>query len=241
MVESRSSGDKARQRLILLAKPPLPGLVKTRLIGPLSPTAVAELYAAFVADLVARLATGPWRLTVVHPPGADGAALGVLADGAAEVRPEPVLTAGPRDLGVAMRDSIAGALSDGAARVVLIGSDVPQLPRDVVAEAFEALREFDLVLGPDTGGGFYLFGARRPPELLTPAGGGPIAWSAGTDYREVTERARALGLSVAEVKELYDIDGPMDLDRLRAELAAGRLNPADLPRTAAWLCDTEGG
>src|SRR5207248_702384 len=95
------------------------------------------------------LASGPWALTVACTPFAWAEALRPLAPAARFV----AQTDG--DLGARIRGALADALERSAA-AVLIGSDTPDLPRQLIDEAFEALETCDAVLGPACDGGFYL-------------------------------------------------------------------------------------
>ncbi|MBI2301685.1 MAG: DUF2064 domain-containing protein [Armatimonadetes bacterium] len=220
----------------MYAKSPVAGRVKTRMAGGgLDAAAVARLYAAFVADLALRLADGPWRFVVQHPAGDDGDGLRGLLPGLT-VEPEPVLSLPPRDLGAAMRDSIAAALASGAERVVIIGSDCPHLPRATIDLAFAALSAADLVLGPDEGGGCYLIGARRDPILLTARhAGGAVAWGRGTDHAALVRRAAEAGWPVAGLAPTFDLDTAADLAKLRRAVAQGEVDAEQLPATLGCL------
>jgi len=170
-----------RPLVIMLAKPPLAGRVKTRLAvdGALSPAAAAGFYAACVADLTARLAGAPdYALVVCGPPGLDAAERQSLTDllpAGVRLIEEPVSGRPPRDLGRIMEDVAFTCLGSETTRVALIGSDCALLTPDRVRAAFAALDEADLVLGPDGGGGCYLIGLRRRLPILT----GPAALVGG--------------------------------------------------------------
>ncbi len=231
-----------RPLVIMLAKPPLAGRVKTRLAvdGALSPAAAAGFYAACVADLTARLAGAPdYALVVCGPPGLDAAERQSLTDllpAGVRLIEEPVSGRPPRDLGRIMEDVAFTCLGSETTRVALIGSDCALLTPDRVRAAFAALDEADLVLGPDGGGGCYLIGLRRRLPILTgPAAFGPVAWSQGTDYGELSRRAEALGIPLAVVATERDVDRPADLDWLRQRLASCPAAAATAPRMAAWL------
>lgn len=235
-------GAPAERLLVMLAKPPDAGRVKTRLTVPggLSPAEAASFAAACVGDLAHRFGADPrWRMAICHPAGAAAEPLRALLPARVELWPEPN---GASEFGAVMHEVIAARLRDGYRKVLLIGSDCPQLPAARVEAAFTALMGRDLVLGPDDGGGCYLIGARCPLPLLTASDpDGPIAWSRGTDYRALVRRAAARGKSVAHLAPEYDIDHPADLRRLAAEVRDGRIPAARLPRVAAWLSSWGGG
>ena len=120
------------------------------------------------------------------------------------------------DLGMRMHNALVELLGLGYESAILIGSDVPTLPAEVLRRAVSLLADgrTDLVLGPSEDGGYYLVGTRTPhPELFT-----GIPWSTPAVLARTLERARALGLSVALVDRWYDIDGPDDLRRAASEL-----------------------
>lgn len=239
--ESVSEGlvPEAGRVLVMLAKPPEPGRVKTRLCGSGGITAedAARVHGACVADLAERLGLGSsWRMVVCPPPGDGLRRLAELLPDGVPLWPEPPGDDDRGDFGAAMV-RIAGAwLNQGARKVVLIGGDCPHLPTQRVEQAFDSLAGRDLVLGPDDGGGCYLIGMRRRLTILTEECGlAPIAWSQGTDYRELVRRASAHGVSVGHLPPTYDLDRPDDLRRLRGELANGVCRREHLPRTAAEL------
>lgn len=110
------------------------------------------------------------------------------------------------DLGARMRHAFEQAFAAGAERVVIIGSDCPELTGELLQQAFEALQAHDAVLGPATDGGYYLLGLRRPaPGLFE-----NIAWSTDAVLAQTLDAARDLGLSVFLLPELTDIDREED-------------------------------
>ncbi|NJP11900.1 MAG: glycosyltransferase [Leptolyngbyaceae cyanobacterium RU_5_1] len=114
---------------------------------------------------------------------------------------------GDGDLGARMARSLQPAFSAGVTQIVIIGTDCPQLDAVLLEQAFEALHQRDLVLGPATDGGYYLIGVRRfVPELF--AG---IAWSTPDVLQQTVAIAQKLGLAIAYLSTLSDIDYPEDL------------------------------
>ncbi|MCA1990227.1 MAG: TIGR04282 family arsenosugar biosynthesis glycosyltransferase, partial [Desulfarculus sp.] len=122
------------------------------------------------------------------------------------------------DLGRRMDLALTRALAEGEERAVLIGSDCPGLTAEILEQAFAVLADHDLVLGPAQDGGYYLVGLRRPaPEIFR-----GIAWGSDRVLRQTLNRAGELGLRVALLPELADLDRPEDLPRL--------VSPPPLPR-----------
>ena len=197
--------------LAIVGKAPLAGTTETRLAPPLSPWQAADLYRAFLQDTVQMALRLRWeRVTLIYPPhaGAEHALLRLLPPGIG-LRPQS-----GEGLGAALADAFRSELAAGAERVVLIGSDNPTVPVDIVEAAGVGLGDHDLVIGPSTDGGYYLIGMARPHLGVFER----ITWSTSLVLGETLERARELGLSVELLPEWYDVDTPEDLERLRADL-----------------------
>ncbi|MFK7985587.1 MAG: TIGR04282 family arsenosugar biosynthesis glycosyltransferase [Sandaracinaceae bacterium] len=206
-------------RVALFAKAPVPGRVKTRLGRDLGNDAAADLYAAFLADLVERLSAAP------------GLELVIWAAAETDVEPledfsVPVAVQPAGDLGVRMQAAMRASLRERA-RMIVLGSDAPTLPLSRLHAAVRALDLADLVVGPAVDGGYALIGATAEFDF-----GDRIRWSTAHALADTEARAAALQRRVARVRPLYDIDTVADLRLLRMELA---MDPRRAPRTAAWL------
>jgi hypothetical protein len=118
------------------------------------------------------------------------------------------------DLGRRMFMAIQWAFSRGAARVLLVGTDIPGLSVAMLDQAMHSLKEHDLVLGPSTDGGYWLVGMTRPVNIF--AG---IAWSAADVLAKTLTLARQLGMRPDLLAPMTDLDTPEDLIRVR-----GRVN-----------------
>jgi rSAM/selenodomain-associated transferase 1 len=111
------------------------------------------------------------------------------------------------DLGCRMASAFQTSFVAGINAVVLIGTDCPDLKAQLIAEAFQALCQHDLVLGPALDGGYYLIGLRRLiPELFT-----GIPWSTAEVLPQTLKIAQRLELAVAQLPLLSDVDRPEDL------------------------------
>jgi rSAM/selenodomain-associated transferase 1 len=205
-------------RLLIFAKPPRAGRVKTRLSPPLPPAEAAAVYEASLRDVIALAARERGRVEVWHAGGARGERWFAREFPHILLREQ---AAG--DLGERLCDAFARSFADGAQRVVVIGSDAPTLPDPVLTSAFEDLGEADadVVVGPTLDGGYYLIGLRA---VAWPRAGrlfGGVPWSTDTVFQRTLERAHAAGLAVRVLPGWYDVDRPDDLRRARADAAPG--------------------
>ncbi len=192
-----------RRTLLVFAKAPEPGRVKTRLARTIGEEKAAALYRRVGRQVVDQLRGGPYRTVVCYAPAdADDSVRAWLGPHGVVFRPQ-----GPGDLGARMAEAFDDAFDD-ADRVCIVGTDAPEVDRAVVREAFRALERADLVLGPARDGGYYLMALRRPvPELFR-----DVPWSTGDVLDATLERARCLGLDVTLLDERSDIDTADDLD-----------------------------
>ncbi|MBI4540497.1 MAG: TIGR04283 family arsenosugar biosynthesis glycosyltransferase [Gemmatimonadetes bacterium] len=193
-----------RRVLLVFAKAPDPGRVKTRLAADLGAQAAAELYRTLGRRVFDQVRDGPYEVVVCYdPPSAEARVREWLA-APKHTRFEP--QAGG-DLGARLRDAFDAAFAGGASAVCAIGTDVPALDRAVVGRAFRTLASHDVVFGPALDGGYYLVGlAARRPELFH-----GIPWSTATVLEASRAAAGRLGLRIAELQPLADVDTPRDL------------------------------
>ncbi|HEY7532760.1 MAG TPA: TIGR04282 family arsenosugar biosynthesis glycosyltransferase [Nitrospiraceae bacterium] len=207
-----SAKQPAEGALIIFAKAPVPGQVKTRLCPPLTPDEAATLHGSFVLDALERTkaAIAKWRLPVDRFIACFPSASLVFFKILEERHGVQLLDQVGDDLGQRMERAFADLFKRGYRKVVLMGTDVPSLPLSEYHQAFSSLDAHDLVLGPATDGGYYLIGLKRPVvELFR-----DVQWST-PDVLAVTQRkADTLGLRRALLKEWRDIDVVDDLRAL---------------------------
>jgi len=202
--------------LIIFAKEPRPGQVKTRLSPPLSLDEAAHLYHSFIQDILEEMARVPEvRLAVAFsPPGAQVFFRGLAPPGT-DLFPQE-----GADLGERMARAFARGFAAGFGPILLRGSDVPDLPAAVVSEAKEVLAagQAQVVLGPCPDGGYYLVGlsAPQPPLFQGPA------WSSNAVLTDTLRLARQQGLRVHLLPPWPDIDTD---DNLRTFLQRARPAP----------------
>ena len=221
----RSSGSD--RVLVIMAKAPRPGAVKTRLAPSLSPEAVTDFYRCLLQDTLALARSLGDVEVAIMCPDSD-------VNGLAQLAGSDVSVVAQRGDGLAagLTSVFAHFIEGPQRRIIAFNSDSPHLPRSVLEDAFEMLAAHDVVVGPTHDGGYYLVGAKASHPTLF-AGDGMGTSSA---MERLLSRARALELSVGFADPFYDIDVADDLTRLAAEL---RLAPARAPRTARWLKEWE--
>jgi uncharacterized protein len=209
--------------LVIMAKAPRPGAVKTRLTPSLSPEAVTAFYCCLLDDTLA-LARSLCDVEVaIMCPDSDVNELARLAG-------KEVSVVAQKGAGLAAGlTSVFAHFAEGhQRRTIAFNSDSPHLPRSVLEDAFETLAAHDVVVGPTHDGGYYLVGAKASHPTLFEGDG----MGTRNALEALLARARGLNLSTGFTDPFYDIDVEDDLTRLAAEL---RLAPARAPRTAGWL------
>jgi hypothetical protein len=209
--------------LVVMAKAPRPGGVKTRLAQSLPVDAVTELYRCLLDDTMALARSLGTVEVAIMCPASDVEELARMARGVVDV----VAQKG-EGLAAGLTSVFAHFATPGREGVVAFNSDSPHLPASVLRGAFETLTGRDLIVGPTDDGGYYLVGAKvAHPTLFDGDGMGTKS-----ALETLLTRARELQLSVGFTDPFYDIDVEGDLTRLATEL---RLAPARAPRTAVWL------
>jgi rSAM/selenodomain-associated transferase 1 len=225
--ENKAHSTNEGRTLVIMAKAPRPGEVKTRLTPSLSPAAVPALYCCLLDDTLALARSVGDVEVAIMCPESDVKELARLAGNEVSI----VAQKG-EGLAAGLTSVFAHFVDSHPRRIIAFNSDSPHLPRSVLEDAFETLAAHDVVVGPTHDGGYYLVGAKASYPTLF-AGDGMGTSSA---LERLESRARALELSVGFVAHFYDIDVVDDLTRLAEEL---RLAPARAPRTARWLKEWE--
>ena len=224
------AGSSASDRvLVIMAKAPRPGVVKTRLASSLSPEAATDFYCCLLEDTLA-LARSLGDVDVaIMCPESDVNELEQMAGNEVSV----VAQKG-EGLAAALTSVFAHFARGHQRRMIAFNSDSPHLPRSVLEGAFDMLAAHDVVVGPTHDGGYYLVGAKDShPALFAHDGMGT-----SSALEKLLSRAGVLELSIGFAAPFYDIDVADDLTRLAEEL---RLAPERAPRTARWLEDWASG
>jgi len=212
--------------ILVFAKAPRPGLVKTRMTPPFSPSEAAELYACLLDDVLETTAQSAQSL------GLDAAVAVHPAEACREIarRSPPifrVIAQCGRDLAQRMGWAVSEAAAGGFSPVLLRGSDSPALSLAAIEEALASLDNADVVISPDLDGGYNLIGLRTPAPVLF-----DHPMSTGAVVADTLASAARLGLRARVLPMGFDLDTAADL-RWLAE--ARRCGTPPCPRTLNFL------
>ena len=196
-------------QLGVFAKYWLPGAVKTRLARSIGNDRASQLYRQFVITLLTRFRELGDRRVVVYSPAERHAEFAAITPPAWQLTPQS-----SGDLGQRMHAFFETHLIGCDDRVVLTGTDSPTLPLQTINDAFDALRNNSVVLGPARDGGYYLIGATgQVPPIFT-----EIDWSTPSVWQQTVSRLNNAGCRFAELSPWYDIDDLADLRQFADEL-----------------------
>jgi rSAM/selenodomain-associated transferase 1 len=193
-------------QLTIFTRYPEPGLTKTRLIGALGEEGAAKLQKELTEKTVQKIDPLVKTSTVepvIYFEGGDLASMQSWLGPDRLYKPQ-----GHGNLGEKLKKAFDDAFSAGAQRVVTIGCDCPDLNKEHIGRAFDALYLKDLVLGPASDGGYYLIGIQRPLDALFE----DIPWGTDKVFETTVSLAQQLGLSIEILEELHDVDRPADLE-----------------------------
>ena len=196
-----------KKALLIFAKRPVPGMVKTRLVPAISPEQAADLYRCMLGDIMAKVQSNPRFDSYLFYLETNGACdyFGIYAPGIT------LLPQKGKDLGEKMAEAFHAVFSRGYATAIIVGSDAPDLPLHYIEAAFDRLerRECEAVFGPCEDGGYYLLGMR----MLNTALFRDVPWSSNEVLAVSLERAREAGIKVSLLPVWHDVDEAADLER----------------------------
>lgn len=194
----------SERSVLLFVKSPSKGKVKSRLAAEIGEEAALAIYKNFVADLTGMLMSGGFPLKIFfHPPRSRKNVEKWLGKGF-ECLPQE-----GADLGEKMKNAFRKSFSEGIEKALLIGSDIPDLPRRILDEAFSSLEDRDAVIGPCADGGYYLIGFRR--ETFLPGIFDGIRWSSASVFGDTMRFFEKAGYAVRILSEWRDVDTLDDL------------------------------
>ena len=190
---------KKNRLLLIFIKNPIPGKVKTRLGKSIGHDAAVEVYkkllkrtreAAIAANCDCHLYYGDY--------------INQQDDWSPKYFEKFLQHSG--DLGARMNQAFAQSFERGYSKVLIIGSDCPEMSEAVIHKGFDTLDEADTVLGPATDGGYYLLGMRSYYNLFE-----DIAWSTEHVFESTVKKIEANGRSFGKMTEMSDLDTIEDL------------------------------
>lgn len=209
--------------VLIFAKYPTPGRVKTRLHRAFTPEQAAGIHEACLVSTLSRLAGGGSGTVpiLLFTPDEDAARWDALL-GRAGCDP-PRWPQGPGDLGERLARAFRRGFEEGFERVLAVGSDSPTLWPEHLQRALAALADADLALGPTEDGGYYLVALNRH----APAVFADIDWGTDRVARQTLAAARSAGLRAQTLPMGYDLDRPEDVTRLLDGLGGHAASGAD--------------
>lgn len=227
MDASIQTAEHPSRTLVIMAKAPKPGMVKTRLIENLPTAAVTELYRCLLDDTL-RLTKSltAVEIAVMCPESDKDDLVQFVGD-----RVQVVAQKG-EGLAAGLTSVFRHFIGAGRRQVIAFNSDSPHLDPVVLESAFQVLATHDVVVGPTHDGGYYLVGTKvTHPTLFEGDGMGTR-----TALDRLLARTASLELSTGFTDRFYDIDIANDLVRLERELG---FDPRKAPRTASWFHEWE--
>jgi rSAM/selenodomain-associated transferase 1 len=190
--------------LLFFIKNPEKGKVKTRLASAIGDRMAVKLYKRFLLEMLFTLNRGTFLFYLCYSPESP---LSDLKDWLGDHY--LYMPQAGENLGERMKNGFVEAISMNFKRVVLIGSDIPDLPLEFIEEAFTSLREKDVVIGPSFDGGYYLIGFKD--KTFSPRVFEGIRWSTESVFEKTLELLTQEGLTVHTLQPLRDIDTVGDL------------------------------
>ena len=221
---TQSTRHRADTVLMVFAKVPVPGRVKTRLTTLLSAEDAARVYTAFLKDALIQYQTLGVDVHLFLAPSDVPVPEGIV--------PEDVTIheqAG-QGLGQRMSNAFKQTFSQGYQRIVIIGTDHPTLPSEYIQQAFDALARPEMVvIGPSEDGGYYLLGMNSfRPELFQ-----DMHYSHDSVYQQTLARINTITVQCLSLPVWFDVDTPDELRRLITSIH--RAKQGALPHTRALL------
>ncbi len=223
---------ESRPALIVFCREPIAHQVKTRLIGAITPAAAAALSDAFIRDALAKAVSVHPSPIVIAASAPDGARSKYFQRLARRFDAD-LIDQGSGSLGNRMARALEPFLSTGA---LLIGTDTPSLPTELLAVSLEALRRRHVVIAPSLDGGYYAVGVRGPMPPIFNA----VQWGTGSVFDSTIKRLKRAGIPYALGPAWYDVDRWGDVLLLAAHLrmlarTRRRTNASPCPATESVL------
>lgn len=205
-----------KQALIVFAKWPVPGSVKTRLVPPLTELEAARLYSSFLLDALEQYTDPVLTSDVVLRVYMTGSRQSSILK-SSELGPYNLFEQKGEGLGARLLRAFVETFAAGYERCIVIGTDHPTLPISFVSEAFHALKTpFSVTVGPTEDGGYYLLGMNELYSSLF-----EMEYSQPFVFGTTLKLIRQTNAHLTVLPEWYDVDDVSDLKRLSADLQNG--------------------
>ena len=200
--------------VITFIKSPEKGRVKTRLAKGIGEKNALALYQCFVLDVLDMVRSTPWALRVYYYPEKSCCRIRSWLGNDFDLFPQAGITLGDK-----MKKALAETFAAGYERAVLIGSDLPDLPPDIINTAFNELNSSDAVLGPSPDGGYYLIGFTA--KGFVPGIFNDILWGTNCVFNLTLNNFSDHGVLPLCLPVWRDIDTKEDLQALGLDPASG--------------------
>lgn len=210
--------------LILFTRVPIPGKTKTRLMPFLNGEECAEVHACFVKDIYEKSKEVDADLFVFYTPKDEKKLLTSLFEQDVICLPQH-----GADLGERMKNAIGIVLRMGYEKVILIGTDIPQIHPETLNNAFDNLDEKDIVIHPTFDGGYYLIGMKKEYDSIWKI----ERYGTNTVIYDTLQHMRNERLSTAVGQMYYDVDDKEDLLHLYNDIQKGAI--CNCPVTIDYL------
>lgn len=191
--------------LIMMTRVPIPGQTKTRLMDIMSGSECADLHNAFLRDIVITFEQlkDDVDIYLTFTPEDSLHILDPIIPSYINTFPQS-----GEDLGDKMKNAIESVLLKGYKKVILMGSDIPDIKAEDIRNAFNIMDVHDIVLGPSYDGGYYLVGMKKRNDSLFAIN---KKWGGKSVLESTIDKGNNQGLSIGLAKKYQDIDTKKDL------------------------------
>ena len=210
--------------LIIFTRVPIPGMTKTRLMPFLTGEECAKIHSCFVKDIYEKVKEVEADIFVFYTPKDEKKLLKNILDDEAVYLPQY-----GEDLGQRMKNAIGICLRMGYEKVILMGTDIPQIHPETLTDAFENLDKKDIVIHPTFDGGYYLIGMKKEYESIWKI----ERYGTNTVIYDTLQHMRREHLSTAVGQMYYDVDDRDDLLHLYDDINKGSV--CNCPNTIDYL------
>lgn len=220
--------DQNRSSIVVFARAPVYGQVKTRLAKSLDPSMVVNLYRCFGRDIIDKIIHAGFCPKIFYDPPEAENLMSDWLGGQHAFYPQQ-----GRDLGMKMANAIKTVFEEGIIKAILLGTDFPDLPEKILSEAVCRLEDHDGVIGPATDGGYYLIGCRT--DTFLPAVFENIPWGTSLVYQKTMDVFAKSGANIWRLPEWRDVD---EFDDLIDLVKCLRRYPDRAKHTRSYLAST---